>query len=78
MRLDHLLSKVKVREALVQGRAKSGITLFSFPGPSWMRYVSADGTGKWMSAWGYSSVGRAPALQAGGHEFESHYLHHYF
>jgi hypothetical protein len=26
--------------------------------------------------WGYSSVGRAPALQAGGHEFESHYLHH--
>jgi hypothetical protein len=24
---------------------------------------------------GYSSVGRAPALQAGGHEFESHYLH---
>ena len=26
--------------------------------------------------WGYSLVGRAPALQAGGHEFESHYLHH--
>ena len=26
-------------------------------------------------SWGYSSVGRAPALQAGGHEFESHYLH---
>ena len=25
--------------------------------------------------WGYSSAGRAPALQAGGHEFESHYLH---
>ena len=25
--------------------------------------------------WGYSSVGRAPALQAGGHEFESRYLH---
>ena len=25
--------------------------------------------------WGYSSVGRAPALQAGGREFESHYLH---
>ena len=24
---------------------------------------------------GYSSVGRAPALQAGGHEFESHHLH---
>ena len=25
--------------------------------------------------WGYSSDGRAPALQAGGREFESHYLH---
>ena len=25
--------------------------------------------------WGRSSVGRAPALQAGGHEFESRRLH---
>ena len=25
---------------------------------------------------GYSSVGRAPALHAGGQEFESPYLHH--
>ena len=25
--------------------------------------------------WGYSSAGRAPALQAGGHQFESDYLH---
>ena len=25
---------------------------------------------------GYSSAGRAPALQAGGHRFESVYLHH--
>ena len=25
--------------------------------------------------WGYSSVGRAPALQAGGQEFDSPYLH---
>ena len=28
--------------------------------------------------WGCSSVGRAPALQAGGHEFESHHLHSVF
>jgi hypothetical protein len=28
--------------------------------------------------WGYSSVGRAPALQAGGQEFESLYLHHLY
>ena len=26
------------------------------------------------TSWGCSSVGRAPALQAGGHEFESHHL----
>ena len=26
---------------------------------------------------GYSSAGRAPALQAGGHRFEPDYLHHY-
>ena len=37
----------------------------------------------WESRWlpdntrGCSSVGRAPALQAGGHEFESHHLHLY-
>ena len=28
-----------------------------------------------MSGWGRSSVGRAPALQAGGQEFESLRLH---
>ena len=28
-----------------------------------------------LNLWGCSSVGRAPALQAGGHEFESHHLH---
>ena len=31
---------------------------------------------RWMpDSWGYSSVVRAPALQAGGREFESLYLH---
>ena len=32
---------------------------------------------RWMpdSLWGCSSVGRAPALQAGGQEFESLHLH---
>ena len=47
---------------------------------------AADGTlletvreSRWMpGSWGYSSVGRAPALQAGGHEFESRYLHESF
>ena len=26
--------------------------------------------------WGYSSAGRAPALQAGGQRFDPAYLHH--
>ena len=30
------------------------------------------------SFWGISSVGRAPALQAGGHEFDSRILHSVF
>ena len=29
-----------------------------------------------LKLWGCSSAGRAPALQAGGHGFESHHLHH--
>ena len=29
-----------------------------------------------FTKWGCSSAGRAPALQAGGHGFESHHLHH--
>ena len=44
---------------------------------------AADGTAletvwesRWMlDSWGCSSVGRAPALQAGGREFESLHLH---
>ena len=28
--------------------------------------------------WGHSSVGRAPALQAGGRQFESDWLHQNF
>ena len=31
---------------------------------------------RWVpDLWGYSSAGRAPALQAGGHEFDPRYLH---
>ena len=41
-------------------------------------YYAGDGMGEQVAAgfpWGISSVGRAPALQAGGHEFESRILH---
>jgi hypothetical protein len=34
------------------------------------------GIQKARQIWGCSSVGRAPALQAGGQEFESPHLHH--
>ena len=30
-----------------------------------------------LTLWGCSSAGRAPALQAGGQEFESPHLHHF-
>ena len=42
------------------------------------QYYTGDGMGEQVAArfpWGYSSVGRAPALQAGGQGFESLYLH---
>ena len=32
-----------------------------------------EGTPSWI--WGFSSAGRAPALQAGGRRFEPDYLH---
>ena len=38
----------------------------------WRRYGRAGGC---QILWGCSSVGRAPALQAGGQEFESLHLH---
>ena len=40
---------------------------------TWLETTRED---RWLpDLWGISSVGRAPALQAGGHEFESRYLH---
>ena len=79
MRLDHLLSMetgtgchdsvIRVDEVGTQ-KAECGSFVVQF-----------SGTGKWSLkrkepvVWGCSSVGRAPALQAGGHGFESHHLH---
>ena len=40
---------------------------------TWLETTRED---RWLpDSWGISSVGRAPALQAGGHEFESRILH---
>ena len=46
----------------------SNLWLFNFQGASSERE-------KPLVVWGCSSVGRAPALQAGGQEFESLHLH---
>ena len=66
MRLDHLLSKEKRSEKNKILRLVQGKTLFNF-----------EDTEKYpLKKWGYSSAGRAPALQAGGQEFDPPYLHH--
>ena len=40
--------------------------------------VASLGEHFFKEIWGYSSAGRAPALQAGGHRFEPDYLHQTF
>ena len=46
------------------------LSLFNFEGPK-KRVFSPE-------IWGYSSAGRAPALQAGGQRFDPAYLHQRF
>ena len=81
MRLDHLLSKESgkatklVLEALVQGKERASI-VFNFEGPV-KRNLKESKRNRHGKPWGYSSAGRAPALQAGGQGFDSLYLHHY-
>ena len=61
---------------------RSGVTPVLIPNTK-VKAWAADGTAletvwesRWLlDLWGYSSVGRAPALQAGGQGFESLYLH---
>ena len=50
-------------------------SLFNFESPLFYKWISGI-LPELCLVWGYSSVGRAPALQAGGQEFESLYLHH--
>ena len=87
MRLDHLLSKeqcegetwsahpkVDLSESLVK-EAEEAKKLFllavSFSGSVQEKAVLSP-----PLVWGFSSVGRAPALQAGGQRFEPANLHH--
>ena len=60
--------------------SKSNHLLFDFQGPSSKGKANRtkgkrNPRNKPIGIWGCSSVGRAPALQAGGHGFESHHLH---
>ena len=43
--------------------------------PMILRWGRRGKAGGCQILWGYSSAGRAPALQAGGHEFDPRYLH---
>ena len=80
MRLDHLLSR-ESDERSSWSRCFGQVKV-SFSYCSILRALQKETSGKTKKrhpiamAWGYSSVGRAPALQAGGQEFESPYLHH--
>ncbi len=53
--------KVKIQGQHYEGNFKN--SLFNFQGPA-------------RDTRGYSSAGRAPALQAGGQRFDPAYLHH--
>ena len=77
MRLDHLLSKETSGEAMTSSvtsyrsvqSVKARITLFNLEG-------TVDCVLKKMEKiWGFSSAGRAPALQAGGQRFDPANLH---
>ena len=76
MRLDHLLSKetsiseISDRNILVSRLERNGVTLFNLEG------IRPKGGGE-PGEWGFSSAGRAPALQAGGQRFDPANLHHY-
>ena len=56
----------------IQGQIEFGLSLFNFEGPLEKKGLQA------REIWGYSSAGRAPALQAGGQRFDPAYLHHRF
>ena len=70
MRLDHLLSKETSADEILWSSVLRSVqsagrfTLFNLEG-----VLGA-------SRWGFSSAGRAPALQAGGQRFDPANLHH--
>ena len=79
MRLDHLLSKENSFHTIFNIYLKHGPKNQEEVIQNWkvIRLGTQDPQVELFhnSTWGCSSVGRAPALQAGGQEFESPHLH---
>ena len=75
MRLDHLLSK-ETRSKEQNPKVKGNKLLFNFEG---LRTFKMGKKRKIfpsrLKIWGCSSAGRAPALHAGGQEFDPPHLH---
>ena len=79
---DLLLATVKGLKLNIPVAMRVGVTPVPIPNTlvktdaadnTWLETTRED---RWLpDLWGISSVGRAPALQAGGHEFESRILH---
>ena len=64
-RMHRIRGRVKTEDESVQHRLY---------GPIVVQFSVTDEKSKYP-IWGCSSAGRAPALQAGGHGFDSHHLH---
>ena len=78
MRLDHLLSKETSGETMISSvtsyrsvQSVRSFTLFNLEGTEEFVLTKMD------KIWGFSSAGRAPALQAGGQRFDPANLHHF-
>ena len=92
MRLDHLLSKERKRLKVYKesdrprdgperggGAVSSELTMWlcrCSKGHLQEESKGLERTRPWRMSWGCSSAGRAPALQAGGQEFDPPHLHH--
>ena len=71
MRLDHLLSMENRRKSKTPVRAKEESSYCLVLRLLWEQLEK----GRHLKTWGCSSAGRAPALQAGGQEFDPPHLH---
>ena len=79
MRLDHLLSMEKSTEmykSKVGYGWKSRECCLILKVFEEKKVERQDRNKELRKIWGYSSAGRAPALQAGGQRFDPAYLHH--